>query len=477
MFNQYINGKTVVGTGQPFDVMNPATNAVVATLNAADAVQTQQALRAAQDAFPGWAHQPVTTRVEWLYRFRDACVAEKEVIAELIHQEVGLSWPESLGEVDTMTNALSFFGEEVKRKHGNTIMDYNDSHGDVVHIVEPFPVGVIVAHIAWNHPLYGASAKFGAALASGCTCVIKPSASTPLATLYLGVVAEKIGLPAGILNILSGPSSVVGKLLNESTIPAVLGVIGSSETGLQVMRQGASSVKRYSLELGGNAPAIVMPDASMDDTVRFMIKRKCWSCGQGCSNINRIYVHNDIHDLFINTLLEAVGKVRVGWGKELGDVMGPQVERAHRDEVLCMVEDAVSKGAKLLYGGNVPEELKEGNFIMPTVLDDCDGSMRICHEELFAPIFAIYRFSDLDEVLVEANNTPYGLASYLYTHDSRVIGKCAETLAFGMVYVNTPTCSGAYLPHIGIKQSGIGCDVGALSLEDYYYWKRVSIRP
>lgn len=476
MFKQYINGKCVEGGGVPFQVFNPATDEVVETLNGASAEQVQEALLAAKQAFPKWAKTPLNDRVALLNRFKDACIAEKETIAMLIHQEVGLSWPESLGEVDTITTQLAFNAEEVRRIHGTTTPDYVDSHGEVMHIVEPFPIGVTVGHIAWNHPLYGAGVKL-AALYTGCTCILKPSSNTPLATLYLGVIAEKAGLPAGVLNILSGPSNVVGRLLNESNIPSLIGVIGSSETGRQVMSQGSTTVKRYSLELGGNAPAIVMPDATLELAIPFIVKRKTWSCGQGCSNINRIYVHEDIHDEFVARLHEKVAQVKVGWGKDLGDVMGPQMEKKYRDGLLEKIQDAVDKGAKIIYGGGIPQGLEEhGAFIMPTILDECNDTMRVFSEELFGPIFTIFRFRDLDEMLEQANRTEYGLAAYVYTHDSRVFGRCAHELQTGMVYINTPTCGGANLPHIGIKQSGLGCDAGKQQFDNYYVLKRISIR-
>lgn len=476
MFKQYINGQCVEGKGNPFQVFNPATDEVIETLNGASPEQVLEALTCAKVAFPKWAKTPLNDRIALLNKFRDACIQEKETIAMLIHQEVGLSYPESLGEVDTMTTQLQFNAEEVRRVYGTTIPDYIDSHGEVIHIVEPFPIGVTVGHIAWNHPLYGAGVKL-ASLYTGCTCILKPSSNTPLATLYLGVIAQKVGLPAGVLNILAGPSNVVGKMLNESDIPSLIGVIGSSETGREVMRQGATTVKRYSLELGGNAPAIVMPDASLDLAIPFIVKRKTWSCGQGCSNINRIYVHEDIHDEFVARLLEKVSQVKVGWGKELGDVMGPQMEKKYRDALLDKIQDAVEKGAKIVYGGGIPKGLENrGAFIMPTILDDCDESMRVCNEELFGPVFSIYRFSDLDDVIEKANNTTYGLAAYVYTHDSRVFGRCAQEIQSGMVYINTPTCGGANLPHIGIKQSGIGCDAGKWQFDNYYVFKRVSIR-
>lgn len=476
MFLQYINGELVEGRGAAFKVYNPATDEVVETLNGASAEQVQEALEGARRAFPSWAATPLNDRLSLLKRFREECIREKETIAMLIHQEVGLSYPESLGEVDTITTQMLFNEEEVRRIGGTTTPDYVDSHGEVLHIIEPFPIGVTVAHIAFNHPLYGAGVKL-AAIYTGCTCILKPSSKTPLATLYLGVIAKRVGIPAGVLNILSGSNEVVGKTLNQSDIPALIGLIGSSATGREVMRQGSTTVKRYSLELGGNAPAIIMPDASLDQAIPFIIKRKTWSCGQGCSNINRLYVHEEIHDEFVSRLVEKLKEVKVGWGKELGDVMGPQIEKQHRDELLVKIKDAVNKGAKVLYGGGIPAGLEEhGAFIEPTVIDDCNETMRVCTEELFGPLFCIYRFTDVDDVIIKANQTEYGLAAYVYTHDSRVFGRCAQQIQTGMVYINTPTCGGANLPHIGVKQSGLGCDAGKQQFENYYVYKRISIR-
>lgn len=476
MIKQYINGKLIQGKGETFNVYNPATDEVIETVYSASDEQVQEALESAKKAFPSWAKTPLNERIQLLEKFREGIIQDKEILANLIHQEVGLSYPESLGEIDTITTQLKFDAEAVKSIEGKTIADYHDKQGEVLHTLLPFPIGVTVAHIAWNHPLYGAGVKL-TSLYTGCTCILKPSSYTPLATLYLGVIAERIGMPAGVLNIVSGPSSRVGRLLNESTIPNLIGVIGSIETGREVMRQGATSIKKYSLELGGNCPAIIMPDASLDLAIPFIVKRKTWSCGQGCSNINRIFVHEDIHDEFVKQLTDAVSKVKVGWGKELGDVMGPQIEKKNRDNTLERINDAVSKGAKIVYGGKIPEGLEShGAFIMPTILDNCNETMRVFSEEVFAPLFDIFRFTSIDEAIRQANDTDYGLAAYVYTHDSRVFGKCAYELQSGMVYINTPTCGGAHLPHIGLKQSGVGCDAGKLQFDNYYVTKRVTLR-
>lgn len=475
MFYQYINGKCVEGKGKPFDVVSPATDEVIATLNAASVEQANEALEAAQEAFKTWSKISNDERIAWIYKLHDAFKEKSEKIADLLNEEIGTSLPESMGEVNYMLNMLKFFCEESRRVYGETIPDYGTKHGDVLHVVQRYPLGVTLGHISWNHPISLGGSKFAPALAAGCTCVLKPSSSTPLATLYLGSVAEEIGFPKGVLNFVSGPSATVGKALNESRIPQLIGLIGSTETGLKVMAEGASTIKRYSLELGGNAPAIVMPDADLKDAVSYIVDRKTQACGQGCSNINRIHVHKDIHDEFIKLLVDEVAKVKVGWGKNAGQVMGPQINVKRRDALFGLFEDATSKGGKILYGGKIPEGFKKGAFIMPTVIDNANKTMRVFSEEVFAPIFSIFTFSDIDEALEQANDTETGLASYLYSHDSRIIGKFAEELTFGLLFVNNPTCSTYYLPHIGIKQSGINCDASKYAFEDYFWKRRVSI--
>jgi succinate-semialdehyde dehydrogenase/glutarate-semialdehyde dehydrogenase len=244
------------------------------------------------------------------------------------------------------------------------------------------------------------------------------------------------------------------------------------------MSQASTSIKAFSFELGGNAPAIVMPDADLESTAEFMVNRKISCCGQGCANINRIYVHKEIQEEFVNLLHMYIKNVKVGWGKELDTFMGPQINSAARDRLLELVKDAAEKGANIIYGGKIPENLEKGSFIMPTLLDNMSDDSRICHEEVFGPILPVFSFSDLQDVIERANDTEYGLTSYLFSHDSRVIAKVTEELNFGEVLVNNP--GGGYfvpLPHVGIKESGVGCDGSHWSLEEYFHIKRISIRP
>ena len=478
MLQHYIDGATVEGEGKTFDVVNPATEELIGTVKAATEGQTVKALQAAQCAFKTWSKTSIGERTGWALKLRDALRAEKDTLTDLTAREAGKSYPEAAAECNMLFEVINFYCEEVKRVYGTTVKDYGSKPGEVFHVMEQYPVGVAVGHLAWNFPIQNVALKLGPSLASGCTCVLKPSSSTPLATLYIGAIAKKIGFPKGVINIVSGPSSVVGKTLNESKIPQLITLIGSSATGRQVLREASTSIKRFSLELGGNAPAIVMPDVDLESTASFMVKRKIRACGQGCGNINRIYAHSSIRKQFVELLHANIEKVQVGWGKELGDIMGPQINNAARDRLLDLVKDATSKGANLIYGGKVPENLTKGSFIMPTLLDNVSDTARLCHEEVFGPILPVFDFSDLDDVIRRANDTDYGLVSYLFSHDSRVIAKVTHELAFGEVHVNNPGGGNFVpLPHVGIKESGVGCDGSHWALKEYFWMRRLSVRP
>jgi len=478
VFEQYINGRCVDGKGAAFDVVNPATEEVIASVGAADELQTIEALEAAQEAFKGWSRTSINERIAWIVRLRDAFLAESETVVDLLAREAGKSYPEAAGECKAAVAMLNFYAEEIKRVYGTILPDHVSKPGEVLHLVQRYPVGVTVGHLAWNFPMQNAALKLAPSLASGCTCVLKPASNTPLATLYLGMIAEKIGFPKGVFNIVAGPSSVVGRTLNESKIPRLIGLIGSSDTGRHVLSQASTSIKRFSLELGGNAPAVVMPDVDLESTAAYMVTRKTAPCaGQGCANINRIYVHASVHDKFVDLLLQNIQKVKVGWGRELSNAMGPLIDKAARDRVLELIGDATDKGARLLFGGKIPEDLPVGSFIMPTLLDNAQDNMRVCHEEIFGPVLVVYTFDSLDEVIARANDTDYGLNSYLFTYDSRVIARVHEEFGFGEVEVNNPGRSGGIdLPHVGIKESGVGCDRSKWSLEPYLWMRRLSIR-
>jgi succinate-semialdehyde dehydrogenase/glutarate-semialdehyde dehydrogenase len=475
MFKQYINGKMVDGKGKPLEVYNPADGSVVDTVGAATAAQAIEALEAAQAAFKTWSKTTMDERVDWLLKFRDAIQAEREYIAELLSAESGKPFMGAMGDLGWCMSSLKFYSEEVRRVYGTSIPHYNTPYGATYHFVEKRPLGVVVGHLAWNFPLGNAGLKIGPSIVSGCTCVLKPSSQTPLATLYLGQIAEKIGLPAGIVNIIAGPAAELGTALNTSKIPKMLTLIGSSETGRQVMTEGASSIKRYSLELGGNAPAIMLPDCDVEKAAKATVGIKTANTGQVCVDYNRIYVHESIYKQFTEYVLEAVKNVKLGSGRDSG-VMGPMINRAARDRMFDLIKDATSKGAKLLYGGEIPEGFEKGNFITPALLVDVNDSMLVSKEEIFGPIIPLQSYSDLDEALKLAIDSDYGLTSYIWGHDANAIFKAFEVFESGEVIVNGAG-GGSHVPHVGIKQSGVGCDQSFFSLDEYYDIKRLSMVP
>lgn len=477
-FKQYINGQLVDGAGASKDVLNPADDSVAGSYLLATADQATEALEAAQKAFKTWSKTPLNERIDWLNKFREAIIAEKEYIIDLLSAESGKPYTTAMGDFMWSMGSLQFYAEEVRRVNGTTFADERSSNGGVYHVVEHRPIGVVVGHLAWNYPLGNAGLKLGPSIASGCCCILKPSSDTPLATLYLGEIAHKIGLPAGVVNIISGPSGEVAKTLNESKIPRMLTLIGSSETGRQVMKEGSTSIKTYSLELGGCAPVIIMPDADIELAASNTVGMKTSNTGQMCTDYNRIFVHEDIYDEYVSLVKEKIAHVKLGAMRDSTSEfrMGPMITRAARDRALGLVKDAVQKGAKLLYGGNIPAGREAGNWIEPTMLVDVTEDMIVYQEEIFAPIISIIKFNDLDKALEMAVDTPFGLTSYLYTHDSRVIAKCFEAFESGEVSVNGAG-GGSFMPHAGIKESGIGCDSSKWSLMEYYNFKRLDMKP
>ena len=476
MFKQYINGKLVDGKGKIAEVYDPSTGEVIDTVGCADAEQAKEALNAAAEAFKTWSKTPVNERYDWLMKLKAACMAERDKLIDLVSFESGRTYAAACGDVDWLLISLSYYAEEAKRIDGEVLPTQYVGGKENYHIVTRKPIGVTVGHIAWNYPLGNVSIKLAPAVASGCTCIIKPSSETPLATLYLGVIAEKIGFPNGVINIISGPSGEVAKTLNESDIPRMITLIGSYETGLAVMKQGSTSVKKYSLELGGNAPVIVMPDADLDETAANIVAKKVGFAGQTCVNYNRMYVHESVYKQLCERVAKELSRVKLGRYKDEGYVMGPVINNKARDRMLELIDDAVKKGAKLVMGGEIPSEFSKGSYITPALLTDVTDSMRVSREEIFGPIIPMQPFSDFDDVLKRANNTIFGLSAYFFGHDSRQIAKAFEMLDAGEIFVNGGIGS-EFTPHPGLKQSGIGCDKSKWSMDEYYDLKLISLVP
>lgn len=476
MYKQYINGKLVDGLGRKMDVYNPATDEIVGTVGCANIEQTKEALNAANEAFKKWSVTPVNERAAWMYKLKEACTEERDTLIDLVSAESGRPYPAACGDVDWLLISLSYYAEEAKRMDGTVMPSLSVGGKNNYQLVTKQPVGVTVGHLAWNYPLGNASIKLAPAIASGCTCIIKPSSETPLATLYLGVIAEKIGFPAGVLNILAGPSGEVAKTLNESQIPRLISLIGSYETGLKLLEQSTTSLKKYSLELGGNAPVVVMPDADLDETAANIVAKKVGFAGQTCVNYNRIYIHESIYDVMCEKIAAELSKVKLGKYKDEGYIMGPVINKEARDRMLELIEDAKNGGATLVMGGEIPEDFKQGSYITPAFLKDVNDTMRVSTEEIFGPIIPVQSFSTLEEAIEKSNNTIFGLSAYFFGHNSKEISQYFEGVRAGEIFVNGGIGS-EFSPHAGAKQSGIGCDKSKYSLEEYYDIKFLSMIP
>lgn len=475
----YINGRFVEGEGEPFDVINPATGKVIATIRAASEAQVDEALLSAEKAFAWWQFVSVRERVAWLYKLRDACVAAREEFIEILAHETGKAYGVAISEVDRFFTYFDYFGEEAKRIDDVGLLDW-DSHRDTFYRVMKRPLGVVVAHFPWNGPMVFIGGKLCPSIAAGCAAVLKPSTSTPLTLLKVAKIADSIGFPPGVFNVVIGPANVVGKRLNESKIPAMVSLVGSTSTGVEVLQQMATSIKKVSLELGGNSPTIIMPDADIDATVDCIVQLKALNTGQACGTVNRIFAHESIHDEFVEKLLAKVKACQIGWGREIPDAVGALIDTKARDRIFKLINDSVAMGAKLLFGGNIPdlpEHLKDGAFMTPAVLDNVTDDMPVAVEEVFGPVYSVLTFNDIDDVLARSNNTMYGLGAYLFCHDSRVIAKVVERLEFGKIQVNGGASIAPNIPHIGIKQSGVSCLFGRWAMEEYYRHKLVALRP
>ncbi len=476
MYKQYINGKLVDGLGKKMDVYDPATDKVVGTVGCATAAQTMEALHAANEAFKTWSVTPVNERAAWLYKLKEACTAEREHLIDLVSFESGRPYAAACGDVDWLLTSLSYYAEQAKRVEGTVMPALNVGGNTNYQVITKQPVGVTVGHLAWNYPLGNASIKLAPAIAAGCTCIIKPSSETPLATLYIGVIAEKIGFPAGVLNILSGPSEEVAKTLNESDIPRLISLIGSYETGLKLLAQSTTSLKKYSLELGGNAPVVVMPDADLDETAANIVAKKVGFAGQTCVNYNRIYIHESIYDVMCEKIAAELSKVKLGRYKDEGYIMGPVINKKARDRILELIDDAVKGGAKLVMGGEILPDFAVGSYITPALLTDVKDTMRVSTEEIFGPIIPVQAFSTLDEAIEKSNNTIFGLSAYFFGHNAKEMSRYFEGVRAGEIFVNGGI-GNEFSPHAGAKQSGIGCDKSKHSLEEYYDIKFLSMVP
>lgn len=457
----YINGAWLTGS-ETYAVRNPATGEVIVEVTKGSTVQAEQAVNAATKAFPAWRALTAKERSITVRRWGELMLAHKEELARLLSREQGKPLAEARGEVIYAASFLEWFAEEAKRAYGDVIPStFTNSRIFVVRE----PVGVVAAITPWNFPLAMITRKAAPALAAGCTMVLKPSEETPLSAFALAVLAERAGIPAGVLNIVSGDAVAIGAVLTGSEQVRKLSFTGSTRTGKLLARQCSDTLKKLSLELGGNAPFIVFDDADIGAAVRGAIASKFRNTGQTCVCVNRFYVHSSVYEAFTEALAQAVRALSVGDAMTGDFEQGPLINRAALTKVQQHVDDAISKGARVLVGGK-PHALG-GTFYEPTVLANATHDMLIAQEETFGPVAACFRFDTEEEVIEAANSTPYGLSAYFYTSDAARIWRVAGALESGMVGINEGIISTEVAPFGGVKQSGLGREGSKYGLDEY----------
>lgn len=438
-------------SGQTLDVFDPASGAKLGTIPDCDEQDTRAAIEAANRALPAWSALTTHKRAAMLRKWHDLMLAHVDDLALLMTLEQGKPLAESRGEILYGASFVQWFAEEGIRAYGETIPATQAGRRILVRKV---PVGVCAAITPWNFPNAMITRKLAPALAAGCTVVVKPSELTPYSALALAELGKRAGFPAGVLNIVTGLPQAIGGELTSNPIVRKLTFTGSTHVGKLLLRQCADTVKRVSMELGGNAPVIVFDDTDLDAAVAGVMASKFRNSGQTCVCANRIYVQAGIYDQFAARLVEEVKKLQVGVGTEAGVTIGPLINKAALDKVASHVSDAVAKGAQVMLGGKSTERGEQ--FFQPTVVAGATDAMLVANEETFGPVAALFRFDSEAEVIRRANDTPYGLAAYLFSRDLSRVFRVGEALEYGMVGINTGVISSAVAPFGGVKESGLG---------------------
>ncbi|HWS73581.1 MAG TPA: NAD-dependent succinate-semialdehyde dehydrogenase [Quisquiliibacterium sp.] len=462
----YIDGRWVgADSGAVFAVTDPATGARLAEVADMGAAETRRAIEAAERALPAWRAKTAKERAATMRRWFDLILANADDLALLMTSEQGKPLAEARGEVAYGASFVEWFAEEGKRVYGDIIPSWM---ADRRVLVMKQPIGVCASITPWNFPIAMITRKVSPALAAGCTVVAKPAEATPLCALALAELAERAGFPAGVFNVVVGDAGKAPEIgLEMCTNPVVrkLSFTGSTEVGRILLRQSADTVKKLSLELGGNAPFIVFDDADLDAAVEGAIASKYRNAGQTCVCANRLYVQDGVYDAFAAKLAEKVAQFRVGPGTEPGVNVGPLIEEAAMRKVEEHIADAVSQGARIAIGGRRHE--RGGLFFEPTILTGVTQSMRVAREETFGPVAPLFRFRTEEEAIAMANATEFGLASYFYARDVGRIFRVAEALESGMVCVNSGILSTEVAPFGGVKQSGLGREGSKYGIDDY----------
>jgi succinate-semialdehyde dehydrogenase/glutarate-semialdehyde dehydrogenase len=459
----YLNGQWCdADSGETCAVTNPATGEIIGTVPKMGAAETRRAIAAANGAWGAWRARTGKERSAILRKWNDLMLANADDLAMIMTVEQGKPLAEAKGEIGYAASFIEWFAEEAKRVNGDTLQS---PWADRRIVVIKQPIGVCAAITPWNFPAAMITRKVGPALAAGCPMVLKPALATPYSALALGVLAERAGVPAGIFSVLTGSSSAIGGEMTSNPIVRKLSFTGSTEVGSMLMQQCAKTIKKLSLELGGNAPFIVFDDADLDAAVEGAIVSKYRNAGQTCVCANRLYVQDGVYDAFASKLVAAVAKLKVGNGVEPGVTQGPLINAAAIAKVEQHVADAIAKGGRLLTGGK--RHALGQSFFQPTVIADATPDMMVAREETFGPLAPLFRFKTDAEAIALANDTEFGLASYFYSRDIGRIWRVAEGLESGMVGINTGLISNEVAPFGGVKQSGLGREGSKYGMDDY----------
>jgi len=444
------------------EVDNPATGEIIGTVPKLGRAETERAIDAASRAFPAWRRKTARERAVVMRRWFELMLASQDDLARLMTIEQGKPLAESKGEVVYAASFLEWFGEEAKRAYGDTIPNQQP---DKRLVVVKEPIGVVACITPWNFPLAMITRKAGPAIASGCTVVLKPASQTPFSALALAELASRAGVPPGVFNVITGSATEIGGELTSNPIVRKLSFTGSTETGKVLMAQCAATVKKLSLELGGNAPFIVFDDADLDAAVEGAMASKYRNTGQTCVCANRLLVQDSVYDRFSAKLAEAVKKLAPAPGLDDGATQGPLIDDRAVEKVESHVADAVSKGARVLIGGK--RHSRGGRFFEPTILTGVTPAMAVAKEETFGPVAPLFRFSTEAEAIALANDTEFGLAAYFYGRDIARVWRVAEALEYGIVGINTGIISTEVAPFGGVKESGIGREGSKYGLDEF----------
>jgi succinate-semialdehyde dehydrogenase/glutarate-semialdehyde dehydrogenase len=467
----YVNGQWCdADDGITMEVTNPATGQIIGTVPRMGASETRRAIEGAHAAWPAWRKKTAKERSAILRRWHDLMMEHIDDLGLIMTSEQGKPLTEAKGEVAYAASFIEWFAEEAKRVDGDVLQS---PWPDRRLLVTREPIGVCAAITPWNFPAAMITRKAGPALAAGCPMVVKPAALTPFSALAIAVLAERAGVPAAIFSVVTGSAHAIGGEMTGNPIVRKLTFTGSTEVGRELMQQSASTVKKLSLELGGNAPFIVFDDADLDAAVEGALISKYRNAGQTCVCANRLYVQDTVYDAFAAKLVAAVEKLKVGDGLQAGVTQGPLIDMNAVEKVEQHIADAVAKGGRVLTGGK-----RHGlgrTFFEPTVIADVTADMCVAKEETFGPLAPLFRFQSDDEVLTMANDTEFGLASYFYARDIGRIWRVAEGLESGMVGINTGLISNEVAPFGGVKQSGLGREGSKYGMDDYLVIKYLCI--